>query len=219
MPVHLTTTDLGTTVQALDAQLTSVAALAFAGNTLKYIRVNAGETDFELVTLAGGGDMLGANNLSDVASASTAFTNIKQAASDTATGVIELAIQSEMETGTDVARAVTPGRQHFHKSAAKAWVASTQSSTTIEQGYNVASVVDTGAGISTVTIDTDMSAATYVVVVGAEHNSASGTTQTYNIDNGGRAVGTYIIQSWQVDGTEALTDPSASWFSVVYGDI
>ena len=101
--------------------------------------------------------------------------------------------------------------------AAKCWVASTQSSTTIQQSHNVASVADTGAGISTVTIATDFAAATYCVVVGAEHNSASGTTQTYNIDNGGRAVGSYVIQSWQVDGTEVLTDPSASWFSVAFG--
>ena len=206
-------------VQYTDAQLTSLAALAFAGNANKYVRVNAGETDFEVVTLAGGGDMLAANNLSDVASAATAFTNIKQAASDTATGVIEIAIQSEMETGTDTTRAVTPGRQHFHPSAAKVWCASTQSSTTVQKGYNVASVADTGAGISTITIATDMSDALYAVVVNAEHNSASGTTQTYNVDNGGRAVGTYVIQSWQVDGTEALTDPSASWFSAVFGDI
>lgn len=149
----------------------------------------------------------------------TNLFSIIPAASDTASGIIEIAIQSEMETGTDTVRAVTPGRQHFHPSACKAFVASTQSSTTIQRGYNVASVADTGTGISTVEIATDMSDANYTVIVGAEHNSASGTTQTYNIDNGGRAVGTYVIQSWQVDGTEALTDPSASWFSAVFGDI
>lgn len=57
---------------------------------------------------AGTGDMLGANNLSDVVSASTAFTNIKQAASDTATGVVELATNAEAQTGTDTTRALTP---------------------------------------------------------------------------------------------------------------
>lgn len=205
--------------QGLDTQLTSLAALSYTGNASKYVRINAGETDFEVVTLAGGGDLVSTNNLSDVTSAATAFGNIKQAASDTATGVIEIAIQSEMETGTDTTRAVTPGRQHFHPSAAKVWCASTQSSTTIQKAYNVASVADTSAGISTIEIATDMSDALYSVVVNAEHNSASGTTQTYNVDNGGRAVGTYVIQSWQVDGTEVLTDPSASWFSEVFGDI
>lgn len=192
---------------------------SMSSNSLKVLRVNAGETDYELTTLAGGGDLVSTNNLSDVANAATSFTNIKQAASDTATGVIEIAIQSEMETGTDTTRAVVPGRQHFHPSAAKCWVSSTQSSTTIQESYNVASVADTGAGISTVTIANDFAGTTYCVVVGAEHNSASGTTQTYNIDNGGRAAGTYVIQSWQVDGTEVLTDPSASWFSVAFGDL
>jgi len=43
-----------------------------------------------------------------VASVATAFSNIKQAASDTATGVVELATDAETETGTDTARAVTP---------------------------------------------------------------------------------------------------------------
>lgn len=46
------------------------------GNALKYLRVNAGETDYELVTLAGGGDLLAANNLSDLANAGTARTNL-----------------------------------------------------------------------------------------------------------------------------------------------
>jgi hypothetical protein len=57
---------------------------------------------------AGSGDMLAANNLSDVANAATAFGNIKQAASETATGVVELATVAEATTGTDTSRAVTP---------------------------------------------------------------------------------------------------------------
>ena len=48
-----------------------------------------------------------ANNLSDVTSASTAFTNIKQPASETVTGVVELATIAEVQTGTDTSRAVT----------------------------------------------------------------------------------------------------------------
>jgi hypothetical protein len=54
------------------------------------------------------GALLSANNLSDIGNAATAFSNIKQAASDTATGVVELATLAETETKTDTARAVTP---------------------------------------------------------------------------------------------------------------
>jgi hypothetical protein len=39
--------------QPLDTQLTDIAGLAYTGNTLKVVRVNAGETAFELATASG----------------------------------------------------------------------------------------------------------------------------------------------------------------------
>ena len=45
-------------------------------------------------------------NLSDLASAATAFGNIKQAASTSASGVVEIATAAEYATGTDTARAL-----------------------------------------------------------------------------------------------------------------
>lgn len=41
--------------QAIDTQLTSLAGLSYTGNGGKFIRVNAGETDFELATVGGSG--------------------------------------------------------------------------------------------------------------------------------------------------------------------
>ncbi len=46
---------LSSTFQGLDTQLTSLAALAYAGNAGKFIRLNAGETDFEFATVSGSG--------------------------------------------------------------------------------------------------------------------------------------------------------------------
>ncbi len=46
---------IGTNVQAWDTQLDSLAGLSYSGNTLKVVRVNAGETAFELGTPGGGG--------------------------------------------------------------------------------------------------------------------------------------------------------------------
>ena len=54
------------------------------------------------------GDLLASNNLSDIGTAATAFTNIKQVASATATGVVELATDAETSTGSDATRATTP---------------------------------------------------------------------------------------------------------------
>lgn len=57
---------------------------------------------------AGTGDMVGAQNLSDVANAATAFANIKQAASETDTGVVEKATTAEVLAGSDDVRYVSP---------------------------------------------------------------------------------------------------------------
>lgn len=51
--------------------------------------------------------MAKASNLSDVASPATAFANIKQDATTSATGVVELATQAEAQAKTDTTRALT----------------------------------------------------------------------------------------------------------------
>ena len=48
----------------------------YSGQSLKVVRVNSGETNLEFVTLAGGGDMLSTNNLSDVSNVTTARANL-----------------------------------------------------------------------------------------------------------------------------------------------
>lgn len=81
----------------VDAAITALKAGVAAGfDTLAEIATDLG---LKMVKTA---------NLSDVANAATAFSNIKQAATDSATGVVELAIASEINTGTDATRAVTP---------------------------------------------------------------------------------------------------------------
>lgn len=62
--------------QPLDTQLTDLAGLSYSGNGSKYVRVNAAANGFEVVTLAGGGDLVSTNNLSDVASVPTARNNL-----------------------------------------------------------------------------------------------------------------------------------------------
>lgn len=94
---------IGTNVQAFDAQLNGIAGLAYTGNAGLVVAVNGTEDGFELVssasglptqtgnsgkflttdgsdaswaTIPGGGDMLSTNNLSDLANAGTARTNL-----------------------------------------------------------------------------------------------------------------------------------------------
>lgn len=49
---------------------------SYTSQALKVVRVNAGETALEFTTLAGGGDMLSTNNLSDLANTTTARQNL-----------------------------------------------------------------------------------------------------------------------------------------------
>lgn len=74
---------------------------------------------------AGTGDMLSTSNLSDVANTATAFSNIKQAASTSATGVVELSTDAEAQTGTDTARAITPANLTAKEASVAEWRANT----------------------------------------------------------------------------------------------
>ena len=80
-----------------------------------------------------------------------------------------------METGTATDSIVSPGRQHFHQSAAKFWGYYDQVADTLRASYNITGVADTAAGIFAVTIATDMSSTAYSVVGGSRGQGAANT--------------------------------------------
>ena len=82
---------IGTNVQAFDSQLSDIAALSYGANALKVVRVNAGESAFELATVSGGGGS------GDVVGPASAVDNAI-ARFDTTTGK---AIQNSGATVTD----------------------------------------------------------------------------------------------------------------------
>lgn len=119
------------------------------------------------------------------------------AASDTAAGIIEIAVQSEMETGTDTGRAVTPGRQQYHPTANKFWVSYDGTGTiAIRSSYNVTSITDTAVGRTDIDYIVDFSGTDYAAfcTFGVHANASVGSsgigfkdastieanTQTYN---------------------------------------
>jgi hypothetical protein len=94
------------------------------------------------------------------------------AAADAAAGVIELAVQSEMETGTDVARAVVPGRQHFHPAHIKSWaLVDGVGTVNLRSSHGMASVDDDGFGNYTVNFSTAFSSSNYACLCSPGDNT------------------------------------------------
>ena len=133
---------------------------------VKYLGTTVGdETDYIIISKAvnsGGGDLLAANNLSDVASAATAFGNIKQAATTSATGVVELATTAEVNTGTDTTRAITPDALANSDLQTKV--------DGIEANADVTDATNVDAAGATMNTDTDVSSNSWVL---DEDNMAS----------------------------------------------
>jgi len=78
------------------------------------------------------------------------------AADDSTAGVLEVAVQSEMEAASSSTLAVTPARILYSDRVAKCLLSYNQSSDSIVNSLNITSVTDTSAGVFTVTIATDI---------------------------------------------------------------
>ena len=90
----------------------AVGDLLYASTTTALSKLTVGATNSILTVIAGvptWTTTLGiANGGTGQTTAATAFDALKQAATDTYTGVVELATAAEVQTGTDTTRAITP---------------------------------------------------------------------------------------------------------------
>lgn len=140
----------------------------------------------------------------------------------TFTGTAIAAAQSDQETATSVALAVTPGRQQYHPSAAKFWVNATGNSTTMVASYNMASWANTGAGDADGTIATDFSSANWCgVVTILDSTLAWDATYTEAAGLNAMAAGTFgvLCSRMQDGGTAAATlQHPDSWHVAGFGD-
>jgi hypothetical protein len=127
----------------------------------------------------------------------------------------DIATQANQETGTSTTTLVTPGRQHFHQSACKAWARIDVSGGTpsLAAGYNVSgTITDNGVGDYTFTFTTALSSANYACVASARQTDNSVPSAIVHT----QATTTVRIKVWGPLGAEV--DPLGISF-VVYGDI
>jgi hypothetical protein len=139
-------------------------------------------------------------------------------ASDTVAGTLEVADQTEMEAGGSVLRAVTPGRQQFHPSAAKGWVV-TGASANIQLSYNVTSITDVGTGRIQVNWATAFSDANYCFVgIARSNTSLTATTSMFaQARHDNTTTGIAAMDLIDSNGT-AFQDPGAFFHLVAWGD-
>lgn len=118
------------------------------------------------------------------------------------------AAQSDQETATSTTTYVSPGRQQYHPSAAKAWIkfSVSGSTLTVNASYNCTASRNS-TGNYTITFDTDFSSADYAAVVSFSADRSTISSETY-------AAGTYnFVILRTVDSTaQEVSKASAVFF-------
>ena len=127
------------------------------------------------------------------------------------------ATQAQQETGTSTTIPVTPGVQHYHLSACKAWCYVTVSGgvpTLTSPSYNVSSITDTGVGLLTVNLTTSFSSVNYSTVATPEGTGATGFHATCSA----KATGSVVVRSYGEGAPGGLSDPTA-YSLACFGDL
>lgn len=162
--------------------------------------------DASSVAITGGSvtgitDLAIADGGTGASTASAAFSALKQAATTSATGVVELATAAEMVTGTDTGRVPSVSVVQNHSGVAKAWAVVNMTGTAaMLASYNVSGFADNGTGLFTLTWDTDFSSVNYALAGMASAASAGTDEGIVSLIPSSNLVGSAQFQAVDVQG-------------------
>lgn len=176
---------------------------SYSGEAGKYLRINGGETGVETVTLSGGGDLLAANNLSDLADAGTARTNLGVDAAGT-------------DNSTDVTLAGTPNYITIAGQVITRALVNLASHITGTLG-----IANGGTGATTAGgARTNLGLGTMAVETAADYVTADGTTPlTADWDVGANTVTALRFVSDQATGTAPFSVSSTTLVANLNADL
>jgi len=192
----LTTPDLGT---PSSGTLTSCTGLPINNGTTGTLPIDRGGTGATV--------------------AATAFTNLKQAATTTATGVVELATQAEVVSASDAARVAALDMLKYHPGIAKVYGKVTYSGgtpTLVAGSLNVTSITDSGQGHLTVTIEDNFANANYIIQ--ALCQDVDNALRSPQVVPGSQTVGSFALYFINSSDSPQELDPEAVHF-VCFGQL
>jgi len=166
---------LGTTALAAgDIPSGSVAEVVYDGTNFQLTTIRFQEYDADIATVSASQAEMEAGT--EAALRSVSPLRVAQAIAALASN-LPAASQAEQEAGSSTVKTVTPGRQQFHPSSAKAWINFNGTGTpAVRASYNMdgsTPITDNGTGDYTLNIGTDMSSASYAVAMAINSNPGS----------------------------------------------
>jgi hypothetical protein len=169
-------------------------------------RASAGDIQVEgnRIFRVGGTDVPIADGGTGASTAADAFTALKQAATDSATGVVEKATQAEMEAVT-ADKYPDAALVRHHPGVAKFWLYATVSGGVPSNAasHNITSISDDGTGTLGITIATDFSSADWCAL---STGKATGDGQEKGSSIISQLAGSLVVTT-EINGTTA--DPGA----------
>lgn len=151
-------------------------------------------------------DLAIADGGTGASTATAAFDNIKQAATESASGAVERATPAEVAGGVDSERYIPPAYLHMHPSVPKAWLSFNGTTGTILSQQNISSVIKNSTGNYTINFNLTFLNAAYVPLAFVEDSNSLGATVATRYPADTRTTTAFQFRTKADDGTSVDSD-------------